>query len=857
MPSPTQQLVEFLPAPIAHVDAEERYVFANKAYRDTFVQGQEIAGQTVRSALGGDGYERIRPYLQRALRGESGETEARIPYADNVVRTICVTYRPYPGEEDTAEGALFYVKDLTRERDLERQVSVLQRATESTLPQEALLRTVLGHAPVILYAFDTAGLVTLSEGQALEHLGLGPGEAVGTSVLTDYDTHGPRHHRALLQGERRTWRSEVEDRIYETQGTPLFDEDGAVTGALCLTLDLTDEAKAIRAKRRSDLLFEAFAQNTPAILYALDADGRFTYLQGALLEHLGLDAEALLGQSVYDVFADQVRSIQGTRDTLEGEPQTWRDTLGGVHLEVRSVPLHEDDQAVTGLIGVALDVTERVEAERARRRAQQQLDVIIGQAPLVLYATDTEGTFTLSVGSGLKALGLEPGQVVGQSLFALYADLPEVITSTKSLLAGTSTLESWISTLGERSYESYAVPLYDEDGQIVGTTGLSLDVTDRMQAEAAYRRSEKRFRSVFDSQHQFIGLLKPDGTLLEANQAAYDFAQIAPEDVLGKPFWECYWWTISEASQETLENAIEMAAEGHIVQYEAEILGAEDEDGYAQTAIIDFSLKPVFDDEGQVILIIPEGRDITDRIEAEETLRRYAGELEQSNEELEQFAYLASHDLQEPLRTVTSYVTLLQKRYADQLDEDADSFIGFAVDAAERMRALIHDLLVYSRIGREETSYALVDADAAVKNVLTNMEVTLLESQALVTYEPLPTVQFIPSLLTTLLQNLVSNAVKFRKKGKMSRVKIRAERVGATWRFAVEDNGIGIKPQYHDRIFQVFRRLHSRSKYVGTGIGLAICNKIVTRRGGKMWVESGFGEGSTFFFTIPDAIPLD
>jgi PAS domain S-box-containing protein len=267
---------------------------------------------------------------------------------------------------------------------------------------------------------------------------------------------------------------------------------------------------------------------------------------------------------------------------------------------------------------------------------------------------------------------------------------------------------------------------------------------------------------------------------------------------------------------------------------------------------VEISLSPMTS-ENEDTLIISNIRDVTARKLADERLHATAADLARSNAELEQFAYVASHDLQEPLRMVASYTQLLARRYKGKLDEDADEFIGFAVDGARRMQELINDLLTYSRVGTRPLQPEAVDTNQLVDQVVSDLTAAIADSHASVLRNELPIVQGDPTQLRQLFQNLIANGIKFHRPSTEPQVQVSAARQNGAWTFSVRDNGIGIEPQYQERIFALFQRLHTRADYPGTGIGLAICKKIVERHGGQIRVDSAPGHGTTFLFSLPVA----
>ena len=481
-------------------------------------------------------------------------------------------------------------------------------------------------------------------------------------------------------------------------------------------------------------------------------------------------------------------------------------------------------------------------SERATAQAQL-LDMTLD----AIFVRDLEGVITYWNDGARRLYGWTAPDAIGRPASGLLSSTypqPE-----DSILTEVRERGSWEGELTQtardgsgRLVESRWAPERDGHGHVIGILEVNRDITDR-------RGAELRFQRLLEAAPDAIVIVGDDGRIRLANQRVEDLFGYAADDLVGQ--------TVEVLLPERFRDGhmghrLDFAAMPRARQMGLGLeLVARRHDGTEFP--VEISLGPLETKEG--ILVSAAIRDITGRKEVERRLAVQADALASSNAELEQFAYVASHDLQEPLRKVASFCRLLQRNYGGRLDEKADTYIEYAVDGAVRMQDLINDLLDFSRLGRRELAPEPTDTRAVASRAVRNLDASIEEAGATVEVGDLPVVRAEPAHLTQLFQNLIGNAVKFRAPERPMKVEVGARRDGDLWLFWVRDNGIGIEPQYAERIFVVFQRLHGREQYPGTGIGLAICRRVVERLGGTIWMESQPGEGSTFFWTLPTGDP--
>lgn len=638
-----------------------------------------------------------------------------------------------------------------------------------------------------------------------------------------------------------------------------------------LPLPLREQFEALGLNRtlsqliESEQRFRDLFEQGPVAYHELDQEGIVRRVNRAECELLGVEAGAMLGKPIFEFIAPgaQSESREAFKRKLSGQ-QTLAPFLreytrsDGCHLTLRihDVLVQDHRGVVTGIRSAMVDVTAHKEFIDALREREATLQAVCTSAVDALVMIDGEGRAVLWNPAAERMFGYTAAEMLGQPIHDLLApnDLRQRFLANFPAFqkTGQGAAIGKVVELTARRKDGSEFPVdlsmaTVKKGQEWHAVGVVRDITERKKAEDELRTKEALLS---ESQHiaqlgswelteqagtsvlvwtpetyrifgvspdtfvltaeTFVGLIHPDD---RAAMQAWISACLAG---LGPPDLE-YRFSLQDGSVRYINGR------GHIVQQDA---------------------------EKKLVRVVGVVQDITKRKLAEVALLQRTAELARSNTELVQFAYVASHDLQEPLRMVSSYVQLLARRYSGKLDSDADEFIAFAVDGAKRMQNMINDLLAFSRVTTKGHEFKPVEADAALKLALANLKVAIEESQASVTFDPLPVVNADSAQLTQLFQNLIGNAIKFRRK-EPPQVHVSVEKRAKDWEFSVRDNGIGIEPQHLERIFVIFQRLHTAAQFPGTGIGLAICKKIAERHGGNLWVTSKPDAGSTFHFTIP------
>lgn len=618
-------------------------------------------------------------------------------------------------------------------------------------------------------------------------------------------------------------------------------------------------------RRQKGILQSILDSMTEGVVVA-DEQGRFILFNKMAEKILGLGIiEALPDEwtQTYGVFLPDgvtplpndrlplMRAIRGeTSDQVEMFVRNAK-IPQGVYISVSGAPLLDELGTNKGGVAVFRDITIQKRAEQRLRSSEALYHSLIESLPVKIFRKDLEGRFTFGNEKFCQTLDRSLEEIIGKTDYDYYPkELADKYRRDDRHVVATGTIfediEEHQDPGGALAFvHVLKTRMFDANNQIVGVQGLFWDITAQKHAEDRLARERDLLHTLMDNIPDTVYFKDLDSRFRRINKAqAQTLGVSSPGDAIGKTEFDFF---------PTEQARSSFADEQKILKTGQSLIGKIEKIAHADGQIhwVLTTKVPIRASDGNLTGLFGISRDITELEHTRMGLEKSAEELKRSNTELEQFAHVASHDLQEPLRMVASYLQLLERRYKDQLDQDAREFIQYAVDGANRMRDLIAALLAFSRVGTRTQPFERFDCQKVMHRVLTNLLMTIDESRASVTHDPLPLLLGDPVQIEQLLQNLVANAIKYCKKTEPPSVHVSATRAGNQWVFSVRDNGIGIDPEHHERIFVIFQRLHSWSEYSGTGIGLAICKRIVERHGGRIWVESQLGKGSTFFFTIP------
>ncbi|HTE54220.1 MAG TPA: PAS domain S-box protein [Kofleriaceae bacterium] len=761
-----------------------------------------------------------------------------------------------------------------------RDISVRKAAEVHLAHMEGRYRGLLEAAPDAMVVVDQRGKIVLLNVQAEKQFGYRRDELVGQRVVNIIPegfaerliADGTRSAADALAQQIGTGielsgrRRDGSEFPIEIMLSPLESAEGILVTAAIRDISVRKAAEVHLAQMEAR--YRGLLEAAPDAMVVVDQRGKIVLLNVQAEKQFGYRRDVLVGQKVVNIipkgFAERLIA-DGTRSAADALAQQ----IGtGIELSGRrrdgsefpiEIMLSPLESAEGILVTAAIrDISVRRAAEVHLAHMEGRYRGLLEAAPDAMVVVDQRGKIVLLNVQAEKQFGYRRDELVGQKVvniipkgFAerLIADGTRSAADALAQQIGTGIELSGRRRDGsEFPIEIMLSPLESAEGILV--TAAIRDISVRRAAEVHLAQTEARYRGLLEAAPDAMIILDSDGRMILVNGQTEKLFGYGRDELIGerpeifiprryrgdhpeRP--DGYFGTASAQPDGTALELHGRRKDGTEFPAEISLSPMETSDGTLVTAAIrDISMR----------------KKAEEHLQAEARLRQKVKELNRSNEELAQFAYLASHDLQEPLRMVTSYTQLLSRRYKGRLDSDADEFIAFAVDGATRMQRLIQDLLAYSRVGTKKVALAAISSEEALRQALLNLGGTIADKGAVVTHDLLPPVLADEVQLVQLFQNLIGNAIKYQNPG-VPRVHVSAARDGdASWSFTVKDNGLGIDSQYFVRIFGMFQRLHKREEFDGTGIGLAICKKIVERHGGTISVESQPGQGSTFRFGL-------
>lgn len=856
-----------------------------------------LAGKTVHDLVAPEFRESYRRFNERICSGEKGSLEFDI--IDFLGRRHHM--ETYAAPLPTSDGRIF-------------QLAIAHDVTERRRAERArlLLAAIIDSSDDAIISKDLNGVITSWNRSAQRLFGYTPEEAVGKTVAEllippDRQQEEPEILARLRRGERvdhfETARRCKDGTLIDLSLTisPVKDARGRVIGASKIARDITDRKRGDRAA----LLLSAIVESSDDAIISKDLNGVVTSWNKSAQRLFGYTAEEAIGRTIAELLIPEDRQSEEPEilgKLARGERVDHFETIrrcknGSLrHISLTISPVRDARGQIIGASKIARDITDRKRAEEAIQQLNAQLTNELAAmsrmqqlSTRLVQAGDFGQLLEEIIDAAMEITGAEMGNIqllehgslrivsqhgfdpafmdffnsvhCGQAACGTALQNRERViiedVAQSPIFAGTPELDAMLAA-GARAVQS--TPLVSRSGRVLGIFSThyrsrrrpgerelrlldllarqAADLIERKQAESELLASEARFRHLADAMPQMVWTAGPDGNIDYYNERWYAFTGFPPDSV-----GEAAWRSIIHPDDLTncLETWYASVRTGEPYRVEVRFWDrAESRWRWFMGRAL-----PVRGSSGDIVKWFGTSTDIDEQKSVEDELRS-------ANDDLEQFAYSASHDLQEPVRGIKIYSQLLAKRLGADLTGDPAEFLKYLSESATRMEMLVRDLLAYTRVTRIDVPQESTNANEVLTHTLANLGGAIVESGARITSDPLPELLLNRTHLQQVLQNLIGNAIKYRSPERVPVIHVSAERQNQNWVFSVRDNGIGIDPEYKERIFGLFKRLHTGDEYAGTGIGLAICKRIVERYRGRIWLESEPGRGSTFFFTIPD-----
>jgi PAS domain S-box-containing protein len=840
----------------------EILTFNSKAERiyKKLMQGQLVRGVSILKYAKPEKIPALKEMYKRILEGGSETSKFSIENPPGISTSFKINYDPARDENGQIIGVFISAKNITKEQ---AHLSALQQTQET-------LRKIMDSSMDVICTINKEGQYVKVSAAAQSLWGYSPDELAGRLYI-DFILQEDRElsleaATQIMSGVNMT---NFENRICCKNGKVItmgwsahWDQKDQLM--YCVARDVTERKKAEAKLAHSEQRFKSLVQDGSDLIGIMNAEGKYTYVSPTSFAILGFHPEDLMGKNAFDFIhpSDKDRVLSDFTKLedqlkLQVAPFRFRHNNGEWRWIETTVTNLLNEDAVNGYVVNSRDITERVKAEADIQFRSMLLDTI-GQAAI---ATDLSGSITYWNHAAEILYGYTRKEAAGKNVMDIIPT-PTEIVSAKDIMEHLTNGESWTGEfpVKRKNGEEFIAwvnnaPVFNQDHQLSGIIGVSSDITARKDAERELEEANERHNLVLKATHDVVWdwNMATNEVLRSAENMKKLFGYDSEDDINHALFWSSR--VHPEDKQEVEAKFEAFFKDSNQYYFDCGYRFKTADGSYAHVYDKGTVIR---DKNGMPIRMIGSVQDVTYLKHSERKLKEANAELLQrakelafSNKELEQFAYVASHDLQEPLRMVSSFLTQLEKKYDHVLDEKGKQYIHFAVDGARRMRQIILDILEYSRAGNKDEQLVKVNIETIVIELKALLRRTIEEKQADIITVGLPSLWAHATPIRQIFQNLLSNALLYTKEGVSPKIVICAKDMNTHWEFSVKDNGIGISKDHFDKIFVIFQRLHDKQKYGGSGVGLAITKKIIEYYGGSIWVVSQLNEGSTFHFTIP------